>query len=116
MLARLLTVDPSARYTGTRSLTRLTLGALSPEARPEVPLDVAAFGETTPLPGDDTVQLTDATRGTYRKVVVRGDRLVGGVLLGDLATVGTLARTWEDDVPLPPTTPLLHLLTPDGGS
>ncbi|WP_329079156.1 FAD-dependent oxidoreductase [Streptomyces niveus] len=116
VLARLLTVDPSARYTGTRSLTRLTLGALSPEARPEVPLDVAAFGETTPLPGDDTVQLTDATRGTYRKVVVRGDRLVGGVLLGDLATVGTLARTWEDDVPLPPTTPLLHLLTPDGGS
>ncbi|MEV8422717.1 NAD(P)/FAD-dependent oxidoreductase [Streptomyces niveus] len=121
-LARLLTVDPSARYTGTRSLTRLTLGALAPEARlspeasPEVPLDLAAFGETTPLPGDDTVQLTDATRGTYRKVVVRGDRLVGGVLLGDLATVGTLARTWEDDVPLPPTTPLLHLLTPDGGS
>lgn len=128
VLARLLTADPSARYTGTRSLTRLTLGALSPEARPEgplegpleapleVPLDVAAFGETTPLPGDDTVQLTDATRGTYRKVVVRGDRLVGGVLLGDLATVATLARTWEDDVPLPPTTPLLHLLTPDGGS
>ncbi|MEV8405040.1 FAD-dependent oxidoreductase [Streptomyces niveus] len=121
-LARLLTVDPSARYTGTRSLTRLTLGALAPEARlspeasPEVPLDLAAFGETTPLPGDDTVQLTDATRGTYRKVVVRGDRLVGGVLLGDLATVGTLARTWEDNVPLPPTTPLLHLLTPDGGS
>ncbi|MGW6304049.1 NAD(P)/FAD-dependent oxidoreductase [Streptomyces niveus] len=128
VLARLLTVDPSARYTGTRSLTRLTLGALSPEAASgvplegpaegpaEVPLDLAAFGETTPLPGDDTVQLTDATRGTYRKIVVRGDRLVGGVLLGDLATVGTLARTWEDDVPLPPTTPLLHLLTPDGGS
>lgn len=111
-LAKLLTTDPAARYTGTRSLTRLTLPAMTPEA----PLDLAAFGETTPLPGDDTLQLTDATRGAYRKVVVRGDRLVGGVLLGDLGTVGALARTWEDDVPLPPTTPLLHLLTPDGGS
>ncbi|MET9556714.1 FAD-dependent oxidoreductase [Streptomyces sp. NPDC006645] len=121
-LARLLTVDPSARYTGTRSLTRLTLTAPapspapSPESSPEVPLEFAAFGVTTPLPGDDTVQLTDATRGAYRKVVVRGDRLVGGVLIGDLTTVGALARTWEDDLPLPPTTPPLHLLTPDGGS
>ncbi|MFD6989723.1 NAD(P)/FAD-dependent oxidoreductase [Streptomyces sp. NPDC059943] len=117
------TAGRAARYTGTRALTRLTLAALGghepqvpPTDRPSGPLDLAAFGETTPLPGDDVVQLTDATRGAYRKVVVRGDRLVGGVLLGDLTTIGALARTWEDDEPLPPTTPLLHLLTPDGGS
>ncbi|MFC8828769.1 NAD(P)/FAD-dependent oxidoreductase [Streptomyces sp. NPDC057137] len=119
LLAQLLSVDPATRYTGTRSLTRLTLAALgghAPETPPSAPLDLAAFGETTPLPGDDIVQLTDATRGAYRKVVVRGDRLVGGVLLGDLTTIGALARTWEDDEPLPPTTPPLHLLTPDGGS
>ncbi|MEV5970871.1 FAD-dependent oxidoreductase [Streptomyces sp. NPDC051921] len=96
------------RYTGTRALTRLTLGG--PES-----LDLAAFGETTPAPGDDVVQLTDATRRAYRKVVVRGDRLVGGVLLGDLAAVGTLARAWEGDEALPDA-PLLHLLTHDGGS
>ena len=67
-------------------------------------------------PGDDVVRLADATRGTYRKVVVRGDRLVGGVLLGDLAAVGALARAWEDDEPLPADdSPLLHLLTNDGG-
>ncbi|MGW0117004.1 NAD(P)/FAD-dependent oxidoreductase [Streptomyces sp. NPDC003327] len=96
------------RYTGTRALTRLTLGG----ARP---LDLAAFGEATPLPGDDVVQLTDATRSAYRKVVVRGDRLVGGVLLGDLAAVGALARAWEGDEALPEA-PLLHLLTHDGGS
>ncbi|WP_405799619.1 NAD(P)/FAD-dependent oxidoreductase [Streptomyces sp. NBC_01506] len=118
-LAHLLTsganAGRSARYTGTRSLTRLTLAAPGGHV-PEVPLDLAAFGETTPLPGDDVVQLTDATRGAYRKVVVRGDRLVGGVLLGDLTTIGALARTWADDEPLPPATPPLHLLTPDGGS
>ncbi|MCX5226082.1 FAD-dependent oxidoreductase [Streptomyces sp. NPDC006553] len=96
-------------YTGTRALTRLTLGG----ARP---LDLAAFGDTTALPGDDVVQLTDATRRAYRKVVVRGDRLVGGVLLGDLAAVGTLAEAWEGDEALPDEAPLLHLLTHDGGS
>ncbi|MFE7805167.1 NAD(P)/FAD-dependent oxidoreductase [Streptomyces sp. NPDC057430] len=101
-------VAPRPAYTGTRTLTRLTLGG--PEA-----LDLAAFGEATPLPGDDVVQLTDATRRAYRKVVVRGDRLVGGVLLGDLAAVGTLARAWEGDEALPDA-PLLHLLTHDGGS
>ncbi|MET9953985.1 FAD-dependent oxidoreductase [Streptomyces sp. NPDC006339] len=102
------TPGPRPRYTGTRALTRLTLaGAES--------LDLAVFGETTAAPGDDVVQLTDATRRAYRKVVVRGDRLVGGVLFGDLAAVGTLARAWEGDEALPDA-PLLHLLTHDGGS
>ncbi|NUS79852.1 MAG: NAD(P)/FAD-dependent oxidoreductase [Streptomyces sp.] len=110
VLAELLAGRANARYTGTRSLTRLTLaGANSP-------FDLAAFGETEPRPGDDVVQLTDATRGTYRKVVVRDDRLVGGVLVGELGTVGALARAWEGAEPLPDDGPLLHLLTNDGGS
>ncbi|MBT2401012.1 NAD(P)/FAD-dependent oxidoreductase [Streptomyces sp. ISL-100] len=93
-------------YTGTRALTRLTLRA---GGKGSGPLDLAAFGETNPLPGDDVVRLADATRGAYRKVVVRGDRLIGGILLGDLGAVGELARTWEGDEPLP-STPLFHLL------
>ncbi|MFF8943297.1 NAD(P)/FAD-dependent oxidoreductase [Streptomyces sp. NPDC014864] len=105
------TDGPAARYTGTRSLTRLTL------AGRDASFDLAAFGETEPLPGDDVVRLADATRGTYRKVVVRDDRLVGGVLVGELGTVGALARAWEGAEPLPSDGgPLLHLLTNDGGS
>ncbi|MCX3058647.1 NAD(P)/FAD-dependent oxidoreductase [Streptomyces beihaiensis] len=112
-LADLLTGGTTA-YTGTRTLTRLTL------PHEAGPLDLAAFGETEALPGDDVVQLTDATRGTYRKVVVRGDRLVGGVLVGELAAVGALAHAWESDESLPAGddgggAPLLHLLTHDGG-
>ncbi|WP_306321740.1 MULTISPECIES: NAD(P)/FAD-dependent oxidoreductase [unclassified Streptomyces] len=103
----------TAAYTGTRTLTRLTL------PHEAGPLDLAAFGETEALPGDDVVQLADATRGTYRKVVVRGDRLVGGVLVGELATVGALAHAWESNESLPADdavgAPLLHLLTHDGG-
>ncbi|MGF0171802.1 NAD(P)/FAD-dependent oxidoreductase [Streptomyces sp. Marseille-Q5077] len=109
VLAELLAGDGTARYTGTRALTRLTLAG-------EGFFDLAAFGETEVRPGDDVVQLTDATRGTYRKVVVRDDRLVGGVLVGELGTVGALARAWEGAEPLPDDAPLLHLLTNDGGS
>ncbi|MFA7763282.1 NAD(P)/FAD-dependent oxidoreductase [Streptomyces sp. NRRL S-448] len=105
-LAALLTGEP-AQYTGTRALTRLTLTTDGDRS-----LDLAAFGETTPLPGDDVVRLADATRRTYRKVVLRGDRLVGGVLLGELSTVGALARTWEGEEP---PHDLFHLLTDDGG-
>ncbi|WEO97567.1 FAD-dependent oxidoreductase [Streptomyces sp. FXJ1.172] len=109
-LAELLAGNGTARYTGTRSLTRLTLTG------PDSPFDLAAFGETEALPGDDVIRLADATRGTYRKVVVRDDRLVGGVLVGELGTVGALARAWEGAEPLPDEGPLLHLLTNDGGS
>ncbi|MFF1308256.1 NAD(P)/FAD-dependent oxidoreductase [Streptomyces sp. NPDC058307] len=110
VLAEFLAGRTNARYTGTRSLTRLTLAG-------QTAFDLAAFGETEALPGDDVVQLADATRGTYRKVVVRDDRLVGGVLVGELGTVGALARAWEGAEPLPSDGgPLLHLLTNDGGS
>ncbi|HCA84308.1 MAG TPA: FAD-dependent oxidoreductase, partial [Streptomyces sp.] len=125
VLARVLAGAPGAelpRYRGTRALTRLSLpawagtgaGAASRAGAGAAHLDLAAFGETTASPGDDVIHLSDATRGAYRKVVVRGDRLVGGILLGDLGTVGALARAWEGDEPLP-AAPLLHLLTHDGG-
>jgi assimilatory nitrate reductase electron transfer subunit len=109
VLAEALTGNAAARYSGTRALTRLTLNG-------HTAFDLAAFGETEARPGDDVVQLADATRGTYRKVVVRDDRLVGGVLVGELGTVGALARAWEGAEPLPDDGPLLHLLTNDGGS
>lgn len=112
-LAEFLAGNTGSRYTGTRSLTRLTLAG---QDSPLGSLDLAAFGETEARPGDDVVQLADATRGTYRKVVVRDDRLVGGVLVGELGTVGALARAWEGAEPLPDDGPLLHLLTNDGGS
>jgi len=116
VLAEVLAGRP-ARYEGTRALTRLSLRAGSHAQGTGGPdaLDLAAFGEARPLPGDDVIRLSDATRGAYRTVVLREGRLAGGVLLGDLGAVAGLARTWQDDEPLPPAMSLLHLLTDDGG-
>ncbi|MCM2579397.1 NAD(P)/FAD-dependent oxidoreductase [Streptomyces meridianus] len=102
--------EPAPRYTGTRLLTRLTLAAHGSRG----PFDLAAFGDVRPAPGDEVVRLSDATRGAYRKVVVRDGRLAGGILLGDLSGVGALSRTWERDEPLPADS-LLHLFTDHGG-
>ncbi|MFJ3231889.1 NAD(P)/FAD-dependent oxidoreductase [Streptomyces sp. NPDC086787] len=109
LAARLSGADPDARYTGSRPLARLSVGPLEYAAFGEVDLDEADPGGT---PGLDVLRLTDATRGSYKKLVLRGDRLVGAILLGDLATVGDLARALERDAALPD--PPLHLLTTHG--
>ncbi|MFF3955323.1 NAD(P)/FAD-dependent oxidoreductase [Streptomyces sp. NPDC001890] len=92
LAARLAGADGDARYTGSRPMTRLTAGTL----------EYAAFGEVgEDVPGTDVLRLVDPTRGSYKKLVLRGDRLVGGILLGDLAAAGDLARAYERDDPLP---------------
>ncbi|WP_030244458.1 NAD(P)/FAD-dependent oxidoreductase [Streptomyces sp. NRRL S-350] len=102
VLARRLSgADPDARYPGTRPRARLSTGGL----------EYAAFGtvDETLDPGLDVLRLTDATRGSYKKLVLRGDRLVGAILLGDLATVDALAGAFADDAALAGHP--LHLLT-----
>ncbi|MFF7989173.1 NAD(P)/FAD-dependent oxidoreductase [Kitasatospora xanthocidica] len=84
VLARRLSgAEPDARYPGTRPRARLSTGGL----------EYAAFGtvDETLDPDLDVLRLTDATRGSYKKLLLRGDRLVGAILLGDLATVDALA-------------------------
>ncbi|MFF3559691.1 NAD(P)/FAD-dependent oxidoreductase [Streptomyces sp. NPDC002574] len=111
LAARLSGADPDALYQGSRPPARLTAG----------PLEYAAFGEvhldTEDLAADPELQvlrLTDATRGTYKKLVLRGERLIGAILLGDLATVGELTLAYQRDAPMPERP--LHLLTPYGAS
>ncbi|CAM5453996.1 hypothetical protein GCM10010329_33750 [Streptomyces spiroverticillatus] len=102
LAARLSGKDPNATYTGAHSTARLTAGAL----------EIAAFGEVTDAAGD-ALRLADGTRGaygSYKKLVMRGDRLVGAILVGDLAAIGELTRTYERGEPLPPRP--LDLLAP----
>jgi len=47
-------------------------------------IDLYAGGLADADDGDDEVVLRDTRRGLYRKLVLRGDRLVGALMLGDL--------------------------------
>ncbi|WP_026416558.1 FAD-dependent oxidoreductase [Actinomadura oligospora] len=95
VLADLLTgADPSARFTGARQVTRLKATGV----------DLVAMGETHH--GDDdpdveVVRFTDAGRGTYKKVTIRDDRVVGAILLGETGTAGTLTTLFDRAAPLP---------------
>ncbi|MFF7022275.1 NAD(P)/FAD-dependent oxidoreductase [Streptomyces klenkii] len=101
LAARLSGASPDAVYEGSRPYARLSAG----------PLEYAAFGDAAAAGEDglDVLRIADATRGSYKKLVLRGDRIAGAVLLGDLATVGALARAYERGEPVP--SDPFHLLT-----
>jgi NAD(P)H-nitrite reductase large subunit len=52
-------------------------------------------------PGHDELILSDTRRGIYRRLVLDGDRLVGGVLVGDASTARQLSELLRtgDDIP-----------------
>jgi assimilatory nitrate reductase electron transfer subunit len=91
--ARLRGREPEARYSGSRTVVRLSAAGI----------DIAAFGDAQVPTGDaHVIQLANAARGSYQKVVIRDEVVVGGILLGDLDTVGALTLAYERGDPLPP--------------
>jgi ferredoxin-nitrate reductase len=48
-------------------------------------IDLYAGGRPDALEGDDEVVLRDTRRGVYRKLVLRGERLVGALMLGEVS-------------------------------
>ncbi|GGL16328.1 FAD/NAD(P)-binding oxidoreductase [Sphaerisporangium melleum] len=95
VVADLITgADRAARYRGSRLVTRLKARSV----------ELAAMGETH-LSDDagavEVVRFTHRARGIYRKLVIRDDRLVGAILLGDAPTVGTLTQLYDRGGPLP---------------
>lgn len=99
ILADLLTgADPTARFTGSRTVTRLKAASLQLAAMGEAHHD--ALEDELPQ-GTEVLQFADAARGTYKKVVIRDGRLVGAVLLGETSTAGTLTQLYDRAAPLP---------------
>ena len=60
---------------------------------------------------EDEISSIDTRTGTYRKLIVRDDRLVGAILLGDTTLGPRLADLLRRGAPLPPT--LLTASAPD---
>ena len=85
--------DPAATYTGSRPIMRLKASGI----------ELAAMGDT--YVDDDTAEIvhfSDPTRGTYKKLVVRGGRLTGAILLGDVSTAGIVGQLYGRSAPVPP--------------
>lgn len=96
IVARTLTGEDGLRYEGSRVVTRLKASGI----------EVAALGDTKPMPADtsgdlEVVSFSDYARGIYKKVVLRDGRVSGGILLGDAATVGNLMLAMDRGTRVP---------------
>jgi nitrite reductase (NADH) large subunit len=85
-------VNPKAAYLGSKIATKLKV----------MGVEVASMGATEPTDeGDEVVQFTEPKKGTYKKLIIRNGRLIGGILLGDIAKAPYLTQAYERNTPVP---------------
>jgi nitrite reductase (NADH) large subunit len=83
---------PEAAYQGSAVVTRLKV----------MGVELASMGEPEAAGADDEViQFIEPRRGVYQKLVIRDDRLVGAILLGDTSRAPYLMQAYERCSPLP---------------
>ncbi len=81
-----------AAYHGSKVATKLKV----------MGVEVASMGIVEPqTPDDEVVQFSEPRKGTYKKLIIRDGRLVGGILLGDLSKAAYLMQTFDRNTPLP---------------
>jgi nitrite reductase (NADH) large subunit len=81
-----------AAYHGSKLATKLKV----------MGVELASMGITNPQEEtDEVIQFSEAHRGTYKKLIVREGRLVGGILMGDISKAAYLMQAFDRDSPLP---------------
>ena len=91
--------NTNAAYHGSKVATKLKV----------MGVEVASMGIVdAQTPDDEVVQFSEPKRGTYKKLIVREGRLVGGILLGDISKAAYLIQAFDRNTPLPEER--LHLL------
>lgn len=84
--------NPQSSYRGSRIITRLKAFGI----------DLASLGDPHADGEDlDIVQVTDPGRGTYARVVLSDNRIVGAIVLGQVAGIGTLTTLFDRNAQLP---------------
>jgi nitrite reductase (NADH) large subunit len=95
VLADVLTAaNPQARYRGSKLYARLKVAGV----------EVASMGMVEPERADDeVVQIVEERRGTYRKLIVRDDVLIGAILMGPgtATDAAALVQLFDRGTPLP---------------
>jgi nitrite reductase (NADH) large subunit len=87
--------NPASTFNGADMSTKLKL----------LGVDVASFGDAfAKTSGAREISIADANKGTYKKLVVnaQGDRLLGGILVGDASAYGNLLQLVQNEMVLPP--------------
>ncbi len=84
--------NTQAAYHGSKLATKLKV----------MGVELASMGITEPKDdGDETIQFSEPKRGTYKKLIVRDGRLVGGILMGDISKAAYLMQAFDRDSKLP---------------
>lgn len=84
-------VEPLAVYQPTAPVTRLKASGI----------DLAAMGSLQADPMGEDLSFADPVRGTYARLLIRDDRLVGAVLLGDNPSVGQVIQLFDRKASVP---------------
>ena len=81
-----------AAYHGSKLATKLKV----------MGVELASMGITMPADEhDEVVTFSEPRNGTYKKLIVRDGRLVGGIMMGDLGKVAYLMQAFDRNTPLP---------------
>ncbi len=65
-------------------------------------IELASMGVTEASEeNDEIVQFTEPKKGTYKKLIIRNGRLIGGILLGDISKAAYLMQAFDRETPLP---------------
>ncbi len=81
-----------AEYAGSQTGTKLKV----------MGVELASLGEKEPgLAKDEVIVYRDPSRGIYKKMIVRDNRIHGAILLGDAALANDLMRLYRRKVELP---------------
>jgi NAD(P)H-nitrite reductase large subunit len=84
--------NPRALYAGSKASTKLKVAGI----------DLAVMGERDAVEEDDeVVSYGEPSRGVYKKLVVRRDRLVGAIVIGDGVIVPSLQRVFSEATLVP---------------
>jgi nitrite reductase (NADH) large subunit len=75
-----------AVYRGSRPATKLKVAGL----------DVAVMGERDPLDDDEVVTYSEPSRGIYSRLIVRDERIAGGILVGAAGAVPSVVQHFLD--------------------
>jgi nitrite reductase (NADH) large subunit len=87
VVASTLLGDTSTKYHGTVPSTTLKI----------VGIDLTSIGAVNAQGDDEEIRKVDASRGIYKKLVIRGGRIVGAIFLGDRKSVTSVTRLISEE-------------------